>query len=60
MLLTVSHQGSIFSGQSGRSRGTVLEEKAVTFQVRNLHQLTFDDKNVEKWQISEATQLIMK
>ena len=38
MLLTVSHQGSIFSGQSGRSRGTVLEEKAVTFQVRNLHQ----------------------
>jgi hypothetical protein len=26
-------QGSIFSGQSGRSRGTVIEDKAVTFQV---------------------------
>ena len=32
-ILILSCQGSIFSGQSGRSRGTVLEDRGVTFQV---------------------------
>jgi hypothetical protein len=32
-LLSSNWQDSIFSGQIGRSRGTVIEDKAVTFQV---------------------------